>query len=504
VNASSPQVVSHSSSGYPGNEQYSGQQNHQWTEHKQDDQIIWDQQQQHQVHDNNEEQHQHYQQHYLIGQHSGEQSQSNSPTKMSNGSPQKVFSQPDRGNLNTRLKTMILNKQQNEVKDQEVKNVEQNPPTGHFLWYSHHHHLDPSSVDGGSLKAQTACYNSNNTQKFAQSVIVGPTHKINTTSIDQSNQDSNNFPAQSILKHPSQQTSRTSQSYSPREEIGNNAISSNLQFSAESRSQSPMYPTSTITSLEPRYNIQFNKAYDHQYAKQTPTLLYRQEGRRTPQYFAGYPYLDPRDSNNQFARQPQREQTNDITESQTPKSSRKFHCQSPMYTSSPAPQLPEAVYRPTYQQSWETSTTNQQQRQSPVFTSPESTKMWFNDRKKVEQRRQVESPHCNAGQKPKLSQKPKKVSPKIVGEEIPQCNCFPLDQSPPEPGAYYTHLGCANSLKTLRHNLECQTGFNGPAIRIEKVRYTGKEGKTAQGCPIVKWVSLDINCSRKTSIQLNF
>lgn len=449
---------------------------------------MWDQQQQHQVHDNNEEQHRHYQQHYLIG----EQSESNSPTKMSNDSPQKVFSQADKVNLNTRIKTMILNKQQNEVKDQEVKNVEQNPPTGHFLWYSHHHHLDPSSVDGGSQKAQAADYNSNNTQKFAQSVIVGPTRKMNTTSIDQANPESNNFPAQVILKHQyeNQQTSRTLQSppYSPREQIGHNALRSNLQSPVESRSQSPMYPTSTISPLEPRRHFQFN---DHQYAKSFKSLPYSQEeqinnitGRRSSQYFTGYPYLDP---NHQYAKQqnykpPPHNQLEYITENQTPKSSRKFYCQSSMNNS---PQLPQSLYSPIYQQSWE----NQQPRQSPVFTSPESTKMWLNDRKKVVQKRQVDSPDCSAGQKPKLSQKPKKVSPKIVGEEIPQCNCFPSDQTTPEPGAYYTHLGCANSLKTLRHNLECQTGFNGRAIRIEKVRYTGKEGKTAQGCPIVKWVS---------------
>lgn len=481
MNASSPQVVSHNSSGYPGNEQYSGQQTHQWTEHKRDDQIMWDQQQQ--VHDNNEEQHRHYQQHYLIA--SGEQSESNSPTKMTNDSSQKVFSQADKVNLNTRIKTMILNKQQNEAKDQEVKNVEQNPPTGHFLWYSHHHHLDPLSVDGGSQKAQTACYNSNNTQKIAQSVIVGPTRKMNKTSIEQ---DSNNFPAQRILKHNTdhQYASRNSHFYSP---------------PAEHHSQSTMYPTSsTMSPLEPRGQSQLSAAYDHQYAKLIkatgPYSQEQQMGRRTPQNFSGYPYLHSPDSNHQFARpnyksphspsvlHNQRERTNDITE--TPKSSRNY-CQSPMNNrQSVSPQLPP-FNSPTYQQNWEGTSINQQARQSPVFTSPESTKMWLNDRKKVVQKRQVDSPDCSAGQKPK----PKKVSPKVVGEEIPQCNCFPSDQSPPEPGAYYTHLGCANSLKTLRHNLECQTGFNGSAIRIEKVRYTGKEGKTAQGCPIVKWVSLD-------------
>ncbi|XP_014486705.1 PREDICTED: DNA N6-methyl adenine demethylase [Dinoponera quadriceps] len=75
-----------------------------------------------------------------------------------------------------------------------------------------------------------------------------------------------------------------------------------------------------------------------------------------------------------------------------------------------------------------------------------------------------------------------------VRTEVPDCNCFPADKCPPEPGSYYTHLGAAANLPDLRNDLERRTGLKGDAIRFEKVIYTGKEGKTTQGCPMAKWI----------------
>lgn len=108
--------------------------------------------------------------------------------------------------------------------------------------------------------------------------------------------------------------------------------------------------------------------------------------------------------------------------------------------------------------------------------------------------------------------------------EVPDCDCFSSEKKPPEPGSYYTHLGkhtrasarmfevvkihdflslpppragCAATLEELRKEIETRTGFSGKQLRIEKVLYTGKEGKSSQGCPIAKWVIRRVDAEEK-------
>ncbi|CAH2002157.1 unnamed protein product [Acanthoscelides obtectus] len=362
VNSNSPQLASHSSSGYSGQEQFSGQENTDWRNERQ---IMWDE-------PKNEQQNQQYETRIQ---------DSNQPELKNSEQPEsRTFSQADKVNLNTRIKTMILNKQQ-ENKD-EAKQVEQNS-TGHFLWYSHHHHLtDRLSDDGGTQNPKLP----------------------------------------RLDKIPSINGHHRHFEYNP-DHVKQEYITN--------RNMNGFIPPMHYSNLSTTQNV--GNYGDH-------------------------------DVKNECKEQPPEIKTCD------PKSNMNYAVNDrPLLTDKPTPSSNVHSFNEIPTGSW-----------PKLFPYPMS-----------------ESLMTSAFQPNDIPMLTEKLSKKQMGMEIPSCTCFPPNQVPPEPGTYYTHLGCANDLKSLRYDLECRTGVLGKAIRIEKIKYTGKEGKTAQGCPIAKWVIRRQNLDEK-------
>lgn len=52
----------------------------------------------------------------------------------------------------------------------------------------------------------------------------------------------------------------------------------------------------------------------------------------------------------------------------------------------------------------------------------------------------------------------------------------------------FSTLGTASNLADLRREFEERCQVSGRQLRIEKILYTGKEGKTSTGCPLAKWI----------------
>jgi len=82
-----------------------------------------------------------------------------------------------------------------------------------------------------------------------------------------------------------------------------------------------------------------------------------------------------------------------------------------------------------------------------------------------------------------------------MNEMAPSCNCLPPGH--PENGPYYIHLGHANTKQALKQDFEQRLGVIGQQLRILYARFSGKEGKTSEDCPLAKWIIRRPNLEEK-------
>lgn len=317
------------------------------------------------------------------------------------------YSQANRVELNSRIKTMILNKQQNDRKLEEEQQPQHDSEnkTGHFLWYSHHHRPPDLLGDGGGVPFLFRNQNTptNLTDKSRQENCGDAIAKL----LPQKNYENAEYHQKSNQEHCTRDIEKI------REETSkvNNGVLPN--------------DTKKLLNNHPMGNHPIQNQKQHSF--KIPSV----------------PYYETNSSNNEgLPISPEHMQLN---------LQKQESAQSKNHQITNHDRLPNgAVIGTTQQQSnqkLELKGENQKPHSLPIANetlngAPHNANTL--NHSKILGSEAIGSPMGKAGsnsESPKQNHFNEELKSKVTGTEIPFCSCFPPDKLPPEPGSYYTHLG---------------------------------------------------------------
>lgn len=499
--SSSPQLASHNSSGYPGG-QFSGQSNqnpqmtpndpHQnWTPER--DRGNWEQndmqhqgfmqhanmQQQNQI--NNVKNHlnqnmqmnppqaqntthmqqpiqspQHHQStnqmhtqvHMQTQQTNINQSPNQHTHQMHNQTPNTgdtQFSQSDRVNLNSRIKTMILNKQQSVEKLEDGQKVEENT-TGHFLSYSHHRRLNYFS-DGGGHYDYTPPTNTSaleNFMKFAstENYTQPKWNNVNNQASQFSYQENSSLDTKIAPKVDANFYSYNNDN--PSQQTHHNQVPYSCHQTIEKHVPLPSIKNEIInnqTSIASHTNENFKSVEE-------------------PSFIPKNAFQPQIDTANTFVKPELPYQNQDNIKKEKNENSEKIIQEEPKSLSFEVKEIKlekeayifEGTGGPVALDMHGGSWCCRRGGTDPPTSEhlKDGVCMGLQTQDEILEEKNPEKKNVNQTDVKTNNDKPnpaKDYTENIeklknnIKTEIPDCNCFPPDKSPPEPGSYYTHLG---------------------------------------------------------------
>lgn len=442
---SNPQLVSHSSSGYPGNQyggvsiqqvqaQHAEQQTQQWPLNSEN--MMWEP-------NISGGKPISMERHDVVHQQYNQSDQSNDPGDQ--------YALSNRVELNSRIKTMILNKHQH-VGDRKHEDEQQSQhdgenKTGHFLWYSHHHRPPDLLGDGGGVPF------------LPPTRLTPPANSIS----DKSKQESYRTANTKVLPQKKYDTAEHSRR-------GNTEFLHCTREIAKkdgdilSNEREILNGTTLKGNLDKRNRVASNGMIINQphpirigVEKQTDLISSLSENPNGT-YFNQHIATDLRSLHHVVTKnQPEKVVLNTYNQ--------KREC-SPSEPSNVNLFNGSLIKQDKIQNEGTIGVAKMEQKSSMSTIDDQKPSLLVNGAERLDATR-FNGNLTNAAKLSSdvLGNKTEKIGsstqnhksneelkPKVTGTEIPCCSCFPPDRFPPEPGSYYTHLGrlrCHNILENV-------------------------------------------------------